>query len=112
MALMLQLAKFAAVGILNTAINFGVLNLASLLTGITAGLAIGGLNIPATIVAAANSYAWNKLWVFKKEEPKKSWRDIIPFAVVTTVGALITSWVVFLLPRTSTRLRKSAAERG
>ncbi|KKU20767.1 MAG: GtrA family protein [Candidatus Azambacteria bacterium GW2011_GWC1_46_13] len=60
---MAQVGKFAAVGFLNTAIDFGVLNLLSYLSGVTAGFVIGGVNIPGFIVAVSNSYLWNKLWV-------------------------------------------------
>jgi putative flippase GtrA len=59
-----QISKFAAVGFLNTAINFAVLNIFSLATGIAAGLSVGEYNIPATAIAATNSYFWNKYWVF------------------------------------------------
>lgn len=93
---MLQLAKFAAVGILNTSINFGILNLASVITGITTGFAVGGFNIPATIVAASNSYAWNKLWVFKKIDNKGFLKDAPSFILVTVIGLLINSLVLAL----------------
>lgn len=92
--IMFQISKFAAIGILNTSINFGILNFASLATGITSGVAVGGLNVPATIVAASNSYVWNKLWVFKKIDNKGFFHDVPSFAIVTVIGILINSFII------------------
>ena len=57
--------KFILVGILNTAIDFGALNLLILLTGITGGWAIVPLNTISFLCAATNSYFLNKFWTFK-----------------------------------------------
>jgi putative flippase GtrA len=93
-----QLARFAAVGILNTAIDFGVLNLVSRALGITAGFILGGVNIPGFAVAVVNSYFWNKLWVFRdhrQDQPVMS--DFPTFFAVTLVGVGINSGLVILL---------------
>jgi putative flippase GtrA len=95
--IMFQLSKFAAVGFLNTAINFGVLNSASILTGITSGLLAGGINVPGTIVAASNSYVWNKLWVFRKPDTqvdKNFFNDVPKFALITFIGLGANSLII------------------
>ena len=51
-----QLSKFIVVGFLNTAIDFGMLNLLSATTGITSGIVLGGVNVPGFSVAIANSF--------------------------------------------------------
>lgn len=89
-----QMTKFAVVGVLNTAINFGVLNLLSIVTGVTSGLSAGGINIPATIIAASNSYVWNKLWVFQKIDDKGFFNDVPKFAVVTFIALLVNSLII------------------
>jgi putative flippase GtrA len=94
MPVMYQIAKFAAVGFLNTAINFGILNLASLATGVTAGLLVGGYNVPGTIVAATNSYFWNKFWVFQGTNKTGSFADIPKFIIVTIIGLLVNSFII------------------
>jgi len=88
-----QFAKFAAIGFLNTAINFAVLNLLSLATGVAAGLSVGEYNIPATAIAAANSYFWNKYWVFGGVS-RGSMSDPFKFIVVTIIGLLVRSGVL------------------
>ncbi|MBI3442896.1 MAG: GtrA family protein [Candidatus Sungbacteria bacterium] len=90
----LQLSKFGAVGILNTSIDFGVLNLFSLITGATAGIVIGGFNIPGQILAIANSYAWNKYWVFSQNGQNRQEQDLAKFLGVTIIGLVLNSTLV------------------
>lgn len=100
---MAQVGKFVAVGFLNTAIDFGVLNLLSFLSGVTAGFVIGGVNIPGFIVAVSNSYLWNKLWVFKSESreglPAQAglFHDFPIFFAVSGIGLLLNSGMVILI---------------
>src|SRR3989344_6814534 len=63
--LLWQFSKFALVGVLNTAIDFGILNLLIFVTGIASGLAIIPLNAVSFSTAIVNSSFWNKKWVFK-----------------------------------------------
>ncbi|MBX4204944.1 MAG: GtrA family protein [Candidatus Doudnabacteria bacterium] len=91
-----QISKFAAVGFLNTAINFAVLNILSIITGQAAGLSVGEYNIPATAVAATNSYFWNKYWVFKGVS-RGSASDPVKFFIVTAIGLLARSGVLYFV---------------
>jgi putative flippase GtrA len=91
-----QISKFAAVGFLNTAINFAVLNIFSLATGIAAGLSVGEYNIPATAIAATNSYFWNKYWVFSGISRGSS-SDPLKFVFVTVIGLLARSGVLYFV---------------
>ena len=92
-AVLWQIAKFGLVGVLNTAIDFGILNYLSILTGITGGGKIIPLNITSFSVAVLNSYWWNKSWVF---EGRKN-ANFIAFLVVSTIGVMINTGTVFLL---------------
>lgn len=94
LAFMTQLTKFAVVGFLNFAIDVGILNLLSMLTGIKAGFIIGGVNIPGFVLAASNSYFWNKLWVFQDRGDRNVWHDFPRFITVTIAGLVINSAVV------------------
>lgn len=93
---MFQLSKFAAVGFLNTAIDFGVLNILSLMTGVTSGVEAGWIKVPPTIIAASNSYVWNKLWVFQKIDNKGFFADVPKFAFITVLGMLARSSTIVL----------------
>jgi len=88
-----QVAKFALVGVLNTAIDFGILNLLILITGFTAGAGIGIINIPSFTLAILNSYIWNRKWVF--ENAKQG--NFFVFVAVTVIGLLINTTVVVVV---------------
>lgn len=95
-----QFVKFCILGFLNTAIDFGVLNLLSLYTGLTSGFIIGGVNVPGFIIAATNSYFWNKFWVFakeKKEGEKTDYSDILTFILVIVSGMIVNSGAMILI---------------
>lgn len=95
-----QFVKFCIVGFLNASIDFGVLNLMSIYTGLTSGFIIGGVNAPGFIIAAINSYFWNKFWVFShkiKEGEPVNYRDLPIFMIVVVSGAIINSGIVILI---------------
>ncbi|MDP3710846.1 MAG: GtrA family protein [bacterium] len=91
-----QFGRFVAVGFLNTAIDFGVLNILSSLSGVTSGFIIGGVNLPGFTIAVVNSYLWNKLWVFSSKEKENLFHDMPKFLVITIVGLLLNSGIVIL----------------
>jgi len=92
----IQLAKFGVVGVLNTAIDFGVLNIISLMTGVTGGLIVGGVNIPGVILALTNAYFFNKLWVFSHRDNKGILHDFPKFLLISGTGIIINSGIVIL----------------
>jgi putative flippase GtrA len=92
-AILWQLAKFSLVGVLNTAIDFGILNYLSILTGITGGTRVIPLNVLSFSVAVLNSYWWNKNWVF--EGKKKA--NFVSFLIVSAIGIAINTGVVFAI---------------
>ena len=91
---MFQFSKFVAVGFLNTAADFGVLNLLIYLTDVTKGLAIVGLKSASFIVAVVNSYFWNKFWSFK-EKSEARFGQFLQFTVVIFIGWLINVGIVY-----------------
>lgn len=92
-----QFGKFAAVGFSSAAIDFGVLNTLSILSGVTAGFILGGVNIPGFSVAVLNGYLWNKLWVFKDRDKENLFHDFPKFLAVTVIGLLLNSGIIILL---------------
>lgn len=62
----IQFIKFLLVGLLNTGIDFGILNLLMFSTGITSGLGYTLFKAISFICAVINSYICNKRWTFQK----------------------------------------------
>lgn len=90
-----QFAKFALVGILNTAIDFGILNLLIFLTGVTQGIGIFFMAATSFSVATTNSYFWNREFTFGSK--KKAAQSFPIFLTITVIGLLINSSVVYFL---------------
>ena len=87
--LFLQLAKFILVGILNTMMDLGVLNILVLATGVTMGFMVPAFKGISFVVAVTNSYFWNKFWTFKNSETqsvKPAGKEFLQFFVVSTIG--------------------------
>lgn len=91
---MAQFGKFATTGFLSAAIDFAALNTLSRLSGITAGLIIGGVNVPGFGLAVFNSYLWNRLWVFKQVPGEGVFHDFPKFLAVTIFGLFLNSAIV------------------
>jgi putative flippase GtrA len=92
-----QFGKFLAVGILNTAIDFGMLNLLSWLTGIYGGVRLAPINLPGVLLALTNSYVLNRYWTFKTPAQPRSAREVGSFVLVSLIGvSLNTAFVVAL----------------
>lgn len=60
----LQLLRFAAIGFLNTALDFAILNYVTKSFGVTAGINLGLLNFISFSAAMVQSYLWNRAWTF------------------------------------------------
>jgi len=90
-----QFIKFIEVGILSTAIDFGILNLLIWITGITGGLIIAPLNATPFLVSSTNSYFLNKSWTFQSKE--SAWGKKFPkFLIISGIGLGINTGIVVL----------------
>lgn len=96
MSVFLQFGKFAAVGTLNTLLNFAVLNTFILLTGITRGWGYTGFTVAAFFVATTNSYFWNKFWTFQSRIPL-GWEEYGRFALFTLGGVVLNSGTAHII---------------
>lgn len=86
-----QFSKFAVVGVSNTIIDIGLLNLFLLW-----GWNVIAANSLAFLIAATNSFIWNKYWTFGDQQG--DWRKQLPFyLLVVTVGLGISDAFIYLL---------------
>jgi putative flippase GtrA len=91
--LIYQIIKFIQVGSLNTFVDWGILNLFLILATVNSGFLYAVCKAGSFIVAATNSYFWNKYWTFKKEtepstfsEKKRRGGELFCFSIVSLVG--------------------------
>jgi len=92
-AILWQIAKFALVGFLNTAIDFGILNFLSVIFSVTKGAGIIPINAVSVSFAIINSFYWNKDWVFASRKQA----NFITFAAITVIGLSINTAIVYIL---------------
>ena len=91
-----QFSKFGLVGVANTAINFGILNIFAALTGVNKGWPIYFFASLAFLGALMNSYIWNSHWSFENKNPRTN-EEFIEFFLVTFIGLQISSLLVALI---------------
>ena len=94
-----QVAKFALVGALNTAVDFGVANFLIIISGIAVGTEVIAFKGISFTVAVINSYFWNKFWTFRKKEGG-GFGEFSQFLVVSFVGLGINLGVAYLVINT------------
>ncbi len=82
---LLQVAKFAAIGALNTFLDLGVLNILILFTGIAAGSQYSLFKGISFAVATINSYFWNKYWTFGSQGVASA-KEFVQFFAVSIIG--------------------------
>lgn len=92
-----QFSKFVVVGIINTAIDFFVLNLEMIITGITSGPFILLFNSVSFSVATVNSYFMNKHWTFQDRKKSHEAVKFSQFLAVSIIGISINGGTVYFI---------------
>jgi len=84
-----QFGKFVTIGVSNTAIDFGVLNLLIFLTGVKSGYPYSVFKATSFLIAITNSYLWNRFWTFENPQTNERGKQLFKFVAVTSVGFVI-----------------------
>ncbi|MFA6352847.1 MAG: GtrA family protein [Candidatus Paceibacterota bacterium] len=84
-----QFAKFAAVGAINTFVDWGILNFLILLTGTVTGVGFSIFKGISFLFSASNSYVWNKFWTFGATNKENSGKEFGKFIIISLIGFLI-----------------------
>lgn len=107
-----QIAKFVLVGGFNTLVDWGILALSFflfrkyfLIDSTDIFFSIGAVSIAyyslyksvSFIIAAGNSYLWNKLWTFKRESTEGMGKEFGQFLIVTFIGFLLNVFIASVI---------------
>lgn len=95
LAILNQVAKYGIVGVLNTAIDFGILNLLITYSQNTQGVWIAIFNVIAFGVAVINSYFWNRLWVFENSGKYGNVGEFMSFIIVSVLAIVLNTAIVY-----------------
>jgi putative flippase GtrA len=92
----LQVAKFAAVGAFNTFLDWGIVNLLMAATSIFAGFWYGIFNGISFMVANSGSYFWSKYWTFS-DGNKNASGGYLQFFGITFIGLLVKIAIAYFV---------------
>ena len=81
-----EFSKFAVVGVLNSGVDFGILNFLMLMTSVSSGVGFLGFKSISVTLGVLNSYLWNKYWTFNTSNSADARREFVAFMVVTLIA--------------------------
>lgn len=93
---LLQFGKYAVVGVVNTLIDFLILNLLMWSFKTYSGLFLIIFNAISFSAALVNSYFGNKFWTFQNKEKQMGFQ-FFRFLIISLGGLVINSLLVFFL---------------
>ena len=92
--IILQLLRFAAIGFLNTGLNFLLVNAISKALGINAGLNLGYVSGASFVIATTQSYYWNRYWAFAGGQTVALLKDFVRLVLVGLLGVLAVLFAI------------------
>jgi len=91
-----QISKFVIVGVINTGIDFAVLNALLFSTKIYSGRWLILFNSISFSAAVINSYFLNKYWTFKSQNVEDSKaKQFSQFLIISSIGISINDAIVY-----------------
>ncbi len=91
----MQFSKFFIVGILNTGLDFAILNFLMWLTDTYEGQSIVYFNTVSFAVAVTNSYILNKYWTFNDQNKTQAPQQFAKFIGVSGIGWGLNTGIVY-----------------
>lgn len=83
-----QFLRFGCIGVLNTGLNFLILNGISKALGINQGFKLGAVSVIGFAAAVVQSYLWNRTWTFGSEQNVTIFKNFIRLVQVGILGSL------------------------
>lgn len=92
-----QLAKFILIGVANTFVDLGILNLLMFFTGIVSGWFYPLFKALSFSCSVVHSFFWNKFWTFEKKETQGSGKEFGQFFLVAGIGFFLNVGIASLV---------------
>ncbi len=92
--IIVQILRFGAIGAINTALDFIILNFVTKTFHIDTGLSLGALNVISFTAAVIQSYFWNKAWAFSESSGLSIFQNFYRLVLVGGLGAIAFAAVV------------------
>ncbi len=103
--------KFGEAGGLNWLVDMGIVNLLILFTGFSTGIYFAFYKGISFIIAATNSYFWNKLWVFKGSDKQSGNKEITKFVIATALGMAVNVALAYMIAQIGPTLYSGIADK-
>ncbi|MDP3057703.1 MAG: GtrA family protein [bacterium] len=93
----MQFGKFFIVGILNTGLDFAVLNFLMWMTQTYKGPSMVIFGTISFAVAVTNSYFLNKYWTFGDKSKEQVPQQFIKFLAVAVIGLVLSNSIIYFI---------------
>lgn len=91
-----QVGRYGVIGVFNSFIDLGVLNILILLSGISSGVYFSLFKAISFSVAVTNSYFWNKFWTFRSQSEVRA-SEFAKFVCFSLGGLAINNLIASLV---------------
>ena len=91
-----HIMKFCIIGLLNTALDFAIINYLMILTSVASGPYFSLFKVLSFMVGVSNGYIFNKYWTYGDESPFK-YSHFFSFVAFNAPGAVINVAVATIL---------------
>ena len=86
----IRFLKFATVGITGSIVDFGIMNLLSLVVGIPLVYA----QAISFVCAVINNFLWNRYWTYPESRSGNTSKQLVQFFIINVIGILIRTPLV------------------
>ncbi len=92
-----RFAKYAATGVMNLLVDFGVLNFLGVIFRVATGWPILVFNVLSFFVAMSSSYFWNNTWAFGSKGTPVSFPAYFKFLSVSVIGVVANTAILYAM---------------